>query len=164
MPRYANRRAGRLRRPLPPLPWRRTISHSNNTSPSTRQGSPVSRKCVCECASANLDLSLAPLSPPLPYLSPTPPGLRHRDSGAHTPGGAHSPTPELQPQTKQLRTRASSAPPLSLQASDATSRGAPTLRARHYAVLPLGDKSGLIQWVERATPLYSLYQASRLVE
>jgi len=33
------------------------------------------------------------------------------------------------------------------------------LRARHYAVLPLGDHSGLIQWVEHAQPVFALYKA-----
>ncbi|GAB6021589.1 Serine/threonine-protein kinase smg1 [Chamberlinius hualienensis] len=31
-------------------------------------------------------------------------------------------------------------------------------RARHYSVTPLGPRSGLIQWVERATPLFGLYK------
>ncbi|KAL8580399.1 hypothetical protein ACOMHN_020876 [Nucella lapillus] len=31
-------------------------------------------------------------------------------------------------------------------------------RARHYSVTPLGPRSGLIQWVEGATPLFSLYK------
>ena len=35
------------------------------------------------------------------------------------------------------------------------------LRARHYAVLPLGPRSGLIQWVQGATPLFALYKASQ---
>ena len=30
--------------------------------------------------------------------------------------------------------------------------------ARHYSVTPLGARSGLIQWVEGATPLFSLYK------
>jgi PI-3-kinase-related kinase SMG-1 len=34
-----------------------------------------------------------------------------------------------------------------------------SLRARHYAVLPLGPRSGLIQWVQNVTPLYSVYKA-----
>jgi PI-3-kinase-related kinase SMG-1 len=34
------------------------------------------------------------------------------------------------------------------------------LTARHYAVIPLGPSSGLIQWVEGATPLFALYRAS----
>ncbi|UYV62499.1 SMG1 [Cordylochernes scorpioides] len=31
-------------------------------------------------------------------------------------------------------------------------------RARHYSVTPLGPRSGLIQWVDRATPLFGLYK------
>ena len=31
-------------------------------------------------------------------------------------------------------------------------------RARHYSVTPLGARSGLIQWVDGATPLFSLYK------
>ncbi|XP_062590366.1 serine/threonine-protein kinase SMG1-like isoform X1 [Saccostrea cucullata] len=31
-------------------------------------------------------------------------------------------------------------------------------RARHYSVTPLGPRSGLIQWVDGATPLFSLYK------
>lgn len=38
-------------------------------------------------------------------------------------------------------------------------RHLPSLRARHYSVLPLGAHSGLIQWVGGVTPLYSVYQA-----
>ncbi len=30
--------------------------------------------------------------------------------------------------------------------------------ARHYSVTPLGSRSGLIQWVDGATPLFSLYK------
>lgn len=30
--------------------------------------------------------------------------------------------------------------------------------ARHYAVTPLGPRSGLIQWVDGATPLFALYK------
>lgn len=30
--------------------------------------------------------------------------------------------------------------------------------ARHYSVVPLGPRSGLIQWVEGAVPLYSLFK------
>jgi PI-3-kinase-related kinase SMG-1 len=32
------------------------------------------------------------------------------------------------------------------------------LKARTYAVIPLSEKSGLIQWVDGATPLYSMYK------
>lgn len=31
-------------------------------------------------------------------------------------------------------------------------------QARHYAVIPLGLRSGLISWVEGVTPLFSLYK------
>ena len=31
-------------------------------------------------------------------------------------------------------------------------------QARHYSVTPLGARSGLIQWVDGATPLFSLYK------
>ncbi len=32
------------------------------------------------------------------------------------------------------------------------------LHARYYSVTPLGARSGLIQWVDGATPLFSLYK------
>ena len=31
-------------------------------------------------------------------------------------------------------------------------------RARHYSVTPLGARSGLIQWVSGATPVFTLYK------
>lgn len=31
------------------------------------------------------------------------------------------------------------------------------LRTRNYTVIPLGDRSGLIQWVDRAVPLFAVY-------
>lgn len=31
-------------------------------------------------------------------------------------------------------------------------------RARHYGVIPLGPRSGLIQWVDGVTPLFALYK------
>ena len=31
-------------------------------------------------------------------------------------------------------------------------------QARHYSVTPLGARSGLIQWVDGATALFSLYK------
>lgn len=31
-------------------------------------------------------------------------------------------------------------------------------RARHYSVIPLGPRSGLIQWVDGVTPLFALYK------
>ena len=43
--------------------------------------------------------------------------------------------------------------------TDRHTRDYPTVRARHYAVLPLGARSGLIQWVEGVTPLFTLYKA-----
>ena len=30
--------------------------------------------------------------------------------------------------------------------------------ARHYSVTPLGPRSGLIQWVDGAVPIFSLYK------
>ncbi|XP_020295832.1 serine/threonine-protein kinase SMG1 isoform X3 [Pseudomyrmex gracilis] len=33
-----------------------------------------------------------------------------------------------------------------------------TYRARHYSVIPLGPRSGLIQWVDGVTPLFILYK------
>lgn len=32
------------------------------------------------------------------------------------------------------------------------------LRARHYSVIPLGPRSGLISWVENVTPIFTLYK------
>lgn len=32
------------------------------------------------------------------------------------------------------------------------------LHARYYSVTPLGARSGLIQWVDGATPLFSIYK------
>lgn len=34
----------------------------------------------------------------------------------------------------------------------------PRFQARHYSVTPLGTRSGLIQWVDGATPLFGLYK------
>ena len=31
-------------------------------------------------------------------------------------------------------------------------------QARHYSVIPLGPRSGLIQWVDGVTPLFALYK------
>ena len=45
---------------------------------------------------------------------------------------------------------------------DRNTRSFASLRARHYAVLPLGPRSGLIQWVDNVTPLYSLYKSWQL--
>ncbi|XP_072947723.1 serine/threonine-protein kinase SMG1 [Epargyreus clarus] len=33
-----------------------------------------------------------------------------------------------------------------------------TYRARHYSVIPLGPRSGLISWVDNVTPLFALYK------
>ena len=43
--------------------------------------------------------------------------------------------------------------------SHRATRSYPGLRARHYAVIPLGARSGLIQWVDNVTPLFSVYRA-----
>lgn len=37
-------------------------------------------------------------------------------------------------------------------------QGQPHFHARHYSVTPLGTRSGLIQWVDGATPLFGLYK------
>lgn len=34
----------------------------------------------------------------------------------------------------------------------------PHFHARHYSVTPLGTRSGLIQWVDGAMPLFGLYK------
>ena len=34
----------------------------------------------------------------------------------------------------------------------------PHFQARHYSVTPLGSRSGLIQWVDGAVPLFGLYK------
>ena len=39
-----------------------------------------------------------------------------------------------------------------------SSSSTPRYRARHYSVTPLGARSGLIQWVDGATPLFGLYK------
>jgi serine/threonine-protein kinase SMG1 len=31
-------------------------------------------------------------------------------------------------------------------------------RAKHYSVIPLGPRSGLISWVDNVTPLFNLYK------
>lgn len=33
-----------------------------------------------------------------------------------------------------------------------------SLRARHYSVVPLGPRSGLISWVDSVTPIFSIYK------
>ena len=35
-------------------------------------------------------------------------------------------------------------------------------RARHYAVTPLGHKSGLIEWVDHTLPMYEIYRAHQI--
>ncbi|KAJ8319497.1 hypothetical protein KUTeg_004588 [Tegillarca granosa] len=42
--------------------------------------------------------------------------------------------------------------------ASATSGDQQLYRARHYSVTPLGPRSGLIQWVDGATPLFGLYK------
>jgi PI-3-kinase-related kinase SMG-1 len=37
-------------------------------------------------------------------------------------------------------------------------KGDASIRTRNYHVVPLGDRSGLIQWVDGATPIYTLYK------
>lgn len=37
-------------------------------------------------------------------------------------------------------------------------RGSSDYRARHYSVTPLGPRSGLISWVDRVIPLFTLYK------
>ena len=44
-----------------------------------------------------------------------------------------------------------------LRSSDGK-RNSSGYRARHYGVIPLGPRSGLIQWVEGVTPLFALYK------
>jgi hypothetical protein len=34
----------------------------------------------------------------------------------------------------------------------------PHFKARHYAVTPLGNRSGLVKWVDGATPLFAIYK------
>jgi phosphatidylinositol kinase/protein kinase (PI-3 family) len=41
-------------------------------------------------------------------------------------------------------------------------RGTTRYFARNYSVIPLGPRSGLIQWVEGAVPLFSLYKKWQL--
>lgn len=33
-----------------------------------------------------------------------------------------------------------------------------TYRARHYSVIPLGPRSGLISWVDGVVPIFALYK------
>lgn len=43
-------------------------------------------------------------------------------------------------------------------------RGDTAMRARSYHVVPLGERSGLIQWVDGATPLYTVYKKWQMRE
>jgi PI-3-kinase-related kinase SMG-1 len=43
-----------------------------------------------------------------------------------------------------------------MQRSSSTSES--MYRARHYSVIPLGPRSGLISWVDGVTPLFGLYK------
>lgn len=45
-----------------------------------------------------------------------------------------------------------------LMLARSSKRSWPEYRARHYAVTPLGPRSGLIQWVGGATPLFFIYR------
>ncbi|VDM82762.1 unnamed protein product, partial [Strongylus vulgaris] len=44
----------------------------------------------------------------------------------------------------------------------ASNRSWPPYTARHYAVTPLGTRSGLIQWVGGATPMFHIYRKWQL--
>ncbi|XP_037869832.1 serine/threonine-protein kinase SMG1 isoform X2 [Bombyx mori] len=43
-------------------------------------------------------------------------------------------------------------------ARDSENNNNQTYRARHYSVIPLGPRSGLISWVDNVTPLFALYK------
>nr|NVI76419.1 no-on-and-no-off transient C [Cucujiformia] len=45
-----------------------------------------------------------------------------------------------------------------MMAQNADSAGHNLYRARHYSVIPLGPRSGLISWVEGTTPVFALYK------
>ncbi|XP_059058006.1 serine/threonine-protein kinase SMG1-like [Achroia grisella] len=45
-----------------------------------------------------------------------------------------------------------------MMARDSESNDNQTYRARHYSVIPLGPRSGLISWVDNVTPLFALYK------
>lgn len=47
-------------------------------------------------------------------------------------------------------------------ASSEAGKGWPSFEARHYSVTPLGARSGLIQWVNGATPLFHIYRKWQL--
>lgn len=45
-----------------------------------------------------------------------------------------------------------------MMARDSENNDNQTFRARHYSVIPLGPRSGLISWVDNVTPLFALYK------
>nr|NVI76403.1 no-on-and-no-off transient C [Cucujiformia] len=45
-----------------------------------------------------------------------------------------------------------------MMAQNADPTGQNLYRARHYSVIPLGPRSGLINWVDGTTPIFSLYK------
>lgn len=45
-----------------------------------------------------------------------------------------------------------------MMARDSENNDNQTYRARHYSVIPLGPRSGLISWVDNVTPLFALYK------
>lgn len=45
-----------------------------------------------------------------------------------------------------------------MMARDTENDANQTYRARHYSVIPLGPRSGLISWVDNVTPLFALYK------
>lgn len=45
-----------------------------------------------------------------------------------------------------------------MMARDSENNNNQTYRARHYSVIPLGPRSGLISWVDNVTPLFALYK------
>lgn len=45
-----------------------------------------------------------------------------------------------------------------MMACDSEQNDNQTYRARHYSVIPLGPRSGLISWVDNVTPLFALYK------
>lgn len=42
--------------------------------------------------------------------------------------------------------------------SSSPNSGSNIYQARHYSVIPLGPRSGLISWVDNVTPLFALYK------
>ena len=59
--------------------------------------------------------------------------------------------------SNQLLSRQS---PQARQLGVAVQTGAQGLHARHYGVVPLGPRSGLIEWVNGAVSLFSLYKVA----